>query len=146
MIKNDVGRGQSARCPAATSVTVTEWAKLAALPNPLDPVRLGLTCELAIGHEERHVGFVVAAGGGDQLWWLRWAKHLRDVAQMELCDGKDIDGQDDCLLPYRHQGPHSFDIRPIQQSSCDAPPTRSRAHRATPGWPVAPARHQRGAR
>jgi len=119
---------------------VTELDTLVALPDPVDPVRPDLTCELAIGHHDRHLGFAVAADAGNQMWWLRWAGHLRDVVQIELCDGKDTHEQDDCLLPYRHRGPHSFDIQPVQHASADTAP-HSSAHRASPRWPAAPRRH-----
>ena len=91
MIEEDVGHGDSARCPATTYLMATERDTLVELRDPLDPVRLDLTCELAIGHQDRHVGFVVGARRGNQLWWLRWASGLREVVQLKLCEGKDAD-------------------------------------------------------
>jgi len=127
MIEVDDGQRGLARCPAATDLMATERDKLVALPDPLDPVRLDLTCELADGHHDCHVGFVVGARRGNQLWWLCWASGLRDVVQLQLCDGRDTDEQDDCLLPYRHRGPHSFEIQPVRQPRQDAPPLQSSA-------------------
>jgi hypothetical protein len=112
MITDHVGHYRSARCSATTDVTVTELEKLAALPDPVDPARLHLICDLAAGHQDSHVAFVVAAHAGDQLWWLRWAERLRDVVQMELCETDESDSQDVWLLPHGHRGPHSFEIQP----------------------------------
>lgn len=142
MIEEHIGRWESPRCPATTDVTVTEWDTLVALPDAVDPVRPDLTCELAIGHEDRHVALVVAAYDGDQLWWLRWAGHRRDVVNIELCDGTDADEHDDCLLPDRHSGPHSFEIRPVHEPRDDAAPLQSRTYLACPRWPAASRRHQ----
>lgn len=132
MIEEHVSRGESARCPATTDVMVAERNALITLPDPVDPIRLDLACELAIGHEDRHVAFVVAACGGNQLWWLRWAGRIRQVVQIEPCDGRDADEQDDCLLPRRHRGPHSFEIRPVREARNDAATPRSGAYRASP--------------
>jgi hypothetical protein len=137
MIEEHNGRRESARCPATTDIMVTEREKLVALPEPVDPVQFDLMCELAIGHEDRHVAFAVAARGGNQLWWLRWAGRSRDVVEIELCDGRDADGQDECLLPYRHRGPHSFEIRTVH--------AQSGVSRASPQWPVAAPRHRQQA-
>jgi hypothetical protein len=145
MIEEYGGRCEPARCPATTEVTATEWEALAALPDPVDPALLDLTCELAAGHEDRHVAFAVAASGGNQVWWLRWAGRLRDVVRIELCDGRDADEQDDCLLPYRHSGPHSFEIRPVHGPRNDVAP-QSGPYRASPRWPAAAQRHQQAAR
>jgi hypothetical protein len=130
MIQEHIGHRQSPRCPATAYVTVTEWDKLAALPDPVDPVRLDLACELAIEHEDRHVAFVVAACEGSQLWWLRWSARNRDLVKIELCDVADADELDDCLLPYRHRGPHSFEIRPVHEA-CDHAAPHAAAYRAT---------------
>ncbi|GAA0920280.1 hypothetical protein [Virgisporangium aurantiacum] len=145
MIEEHVGRSESTRCPATTEVMMTEYKMLGALPDPVDPVRLDLTCELAIGHEGRHVGLVVAAYAGNQLWWLHWAGQHRDMVQSELCDGRDPDEHDDCLLPYRHRGAHSFEIRPVHEPSDIAAPPQSGADRASAHWPVAPRGYQREA-
>jgi hypothetical protein len=114
MFEENSGRCESARCPATTDVTATEWERLAALPYPLDSVRPDLTCELAAGHPDGHIAFAVATHGGNQLWWLRWAERQRNVVQLELCPAEEADSMDDCLLPQRHRGPHSFDIQPVQ--------------------------------
>jgi len=127
MIEEHVGRCESAPCPVTTDVTVTEWKRLAALPDPLDPVRLDLTCELAAGHQDGHVAFAVAAHAGDQLWWLHWAGRLRDVVQLELCEAELADSMDSCLLPQHHQGPHSFDIQPVQEHGDNSTPSLSTA-------------------
>src|SRR5690349_20530473 len=108
MIRSHLDRYKLARCSATTNITVTEQEALVALPDPVDPIRLDLACELAIGHDDRHVGFDVAAHGGHQAWWLRWIGRRRDAVQVDMCDGKDLDEQDDCLLPEGHRGPHSF--------------------------------------
>ncbi|GAA0927318.1 hypothetical protein Vau01_117220 [Virgisporangium aurantiacum] len=111
------GRGESAQCFATTGLTVTECDRLAALPDPVEPARLDLTCELAIGHTDHHIAFAVAAHSGNQQWWLRWNGRLRDVVHIELCDGRDADEHNDCLLPHGHDGPHSFAIRPVHKLS-----------------------------
>jgi hypothetical protein len=127
MITKQVSRCQPARCPTTTDVTVREWERLAALRDPLDPVQLGLTCELAAGHQDSHIAFAVAAFGGNQLWWLRWAERLRNVVQLELCEAEVAGSMDVCLLPLRHRGPHSFEIQPLHQPGDDSVPSLSSA-------------------
>jgi hypothetical protein len=87
----------------------------------------------------------VAAFGGNQLWWLRWAGRLRDVVQIGLCDGSDPDEQDVCLLPHRHRGPHSFEIRSVHEPRDRTVPRRSDPGRASPRGPAATRGHQREA-
>jgi len=100
------------RCGAATRLSASEFAKLTALPHPADPVLHDLGCELGSGHEGSHVAFTVSAHGGEHWWWLRWAGWLRQVVQISPCDHRQRIGPhlDDCLLPRRHPGPHSFNI------------------------------------
>jgi hypothetical protein len=127
MITKHLDRCESARCPATTDVTVGEWKRLVALRDPLDPVQLDLTCELAAGHQDSHVAFAVAAFSGNQLWWLRWAERLRDVVQLDLCEAEVAGSLDVCLLPHRHRGPHSFEIQPVQEPGGDSAPSLSSA-------------------
>ena len=115
VIIKEPGRCQSARCPATAEVTVRERERLVALRDPLDPVRLDVTCELAAGHQDSHVAFAVGAFEGDQLWWLRWAERLRAVVQLDPCEAEAAGSMDVCLLPQRHRGPHSFEIQPIHE-------------------------------
>jgi len=145
MITKYLGRRQWARCPATTDVMATECEKLVTVPDPLDPVRLDLTCELAAGHEDSHVAFAVAARGGNQLWWLRWAERLRDLVQIDLCEGEDADERDVCLLPHGHRGPHSFEIQPVQEPGEDSALRQSSAYLASAGQPAVPRRHPREA-
>jgi hypothetical protein len=71
------------------------------------------------------VAFTVAASDGDRWWWLRWDKHLRGLAEMDPCpESRSSESvEETCLLPERHPGPHSYEIRtglhPIEVSPAD---------------------------
>ena len=100
-------------CRATTILTSSELTTLTALAGTTELVSRALACELETGHESWHVAFTVAAHNGEQWWWLRWAERHRDVVQIDPCGSTRTDGPqlDDCLLPGRHPGPHSFDIQ-----------------------------------
>jgi len=121
------------RCAVTTRLTASEFATLAALPYPVGPVLRDLACELGSGHEGTHVAFTVGADNGERWWWLRWAVGSRKVVQIEPCDGRRaVDPRlDDCLLPYRHPGPHSFDIRVAGSARLIAQPASHNGHRGT---------------
>lgn len=101
------------RCGDTTRLTASECATLSALPATVDRVLRRLACELGAGHDGWHLAFTVAAHGGDQWWWLCWAERLREVVQIDPCDSTRMYGfaRDCCLLPCRHPGPHSFEVR-----------------------------------
>jgi hypothetical protein len=107
-------RPLSACCFSTTRVTATELARLIALPEIVDPVLECLACELAAGHDGSHVAFTVAAHGGDQWWWVRWAGPLHEVVQIDPCNVLQAGRPhgDCCLLPHRHRGAHSFELNP----------------------------------
>jgi hypothetical protein len=107
------------RCGASTRLDALEFASVTTLPHTVDPVLRHLVCELGFGHEGDHVAFTVAAENGEQWWWLRWRGDIREVVQIDLCDGTQAAGanDDDCLLPHLHPGPHSFDTRVTQRPS-----------------------------
>jgi hypothetical protein len=101
------------RCPTSTRLTVAESARLAALPTTVDPVNRAVLCELAAGHNGSHVAFTVAGSGGQRWWWLIWTANVRTLLEADPCDRTQQHGlqRDECLLPYHHPGPHTFDIR-----------------------------------
>ena len=100
----------SSRCGAAASVGPANMQVLLGLRHrtnaPLDRVR----CELGADHEDSHVAFVMAACGGDHWWWARWDASRREVVRSDVCDGVHQADLDDCLLPFDHTGPHSFEL------------------------------------
>jgi hypothetical protein len=101
------------RCGARTEITVSEFAMLSALPDPIEPASPRPFCELADGHEDAHVAFALASHEGVQWWWLRWGRR-HEVVGIDLCEVTESDGLDAdfCLLPGGHPGPHSFDLQP----------------------------------
>jgi hypothetical protein len=109
-------RTRKARCQAVATVGAAELASTR-LPEYAHQESGPLDCELVATHDGAHVALVAVADGGDQWWWLRWGGRLGealDVIQIEPCDAELSHGQyaDDCVLPQRHTGPHSFDLRP----------------------------------
>ena len=101
------------RCPTSTRLTVSEAARLDALPSTVDPALQPVVCELATGHVGSHVAFAVAGSVGERWWWLHWSVDLRALVEAHPCGCSQNHGphRDDCMLPRDHPGPHSFDIR-----------------------------------
>jgi hypothetical protein len=88
----------------------------------------GLVCELVAGHGGSHVALFATTDGGDRWWWLRWAGPLGDsteVLQINPCDAELPQGRyaDDCFLPDRHAGPHSFHLAPLTSPAENAMPS-----------------------
>jgi hypothetical protein len=99
-------------CDATTRLTTSEFATLSALARAVDPLLRRVTCELAAGHGGPHIAFTLAAPGGEHWWWVRWSVRLHEVVRLDPCDGEGSGPyRDCCLLPVRHPGPHSFEIR-----------------------------------
>jgi hypothetical protein len=106
-------RTEAVRCGATTGLTAIETAKLRVNCRQVPALSALLICELAAGHDGSHVAFATTADDGELWWWLCWKMQVREVRQIDLCDGRRPDGPylDDCLLPTGHPGPHSFELK-----------------------------------
>lgn len=89
------------RCPASARLTVSEAARLAALPSTVDPALQPVLCELAAGHGGSHAAFAVAGSLGERWWWLRWSADLRALVEAHPCECTQNHGphRDECMLP-----------------------------------------------
>jgi len=101
-------------CGTTTRVRAADAAGLPVSVRQDGPAWRPVDCELAAGHDGSHMAFLTAADGGERWWWLRWAPQTREVVQIDPCAVKGVDGayRDDCLLPDRHDGRHSFELQP----------------------------------
>ena len=99
-------------CGSATHVGSVDSARLPASARQDGRAWPAVDCELAAGHDGSHVAFVAAADEGEQWWWLRWSPRTREVVQIDPCAVEGVSGayRDDCLLPDRHLGPHSYEL------------------------------------
>jgi hypothetical protein len=104
---------ESRRCEARTSLTTTEAAKLRVISTDVPAPNTSLPCEIAAGHDGDHLALAAVSDGDELWWWLCWGLRVRQVRQIDLCDGRDLDDPylDDCLLPEGHPRPHSYQIR-----------------------------------
>jgi len=89
---------------------VTEVAQLRAASGNVQDDGVPLACELATGHDGSHIALAASSEGDSLWWWLCWGSRARQVRQIELCDGRDLDDPylDECLLPREHPGLHSY--------------------------------------
>ena len=103
-----------ARCGIDTEITVSQFAALSELPDPLVPVTSHLVCELAMDHEDDHVAFAVASDGGNTWWWVCWGWQRHVVVQVDPCEvtEPEVPTMEVCLFPAGHPGSHSFDLVP----------------------------------
>jgi len=101
-----------ARCGTHTEVTVTQFAALTALPDPVESITTYLVCDLELSHEGDHVAFVLASDGGDKWWWVRWGRERHDVVQIDPCEAPEpeVPAMEICLFPAGHPGSHSCDL------------------------------------
>ncbi|MEV8504532.1 hypothetical protein AB0368_06825 [Actinoplanes sp. NPDC051475] len=94
-----------------TVLTASELVVLGALDGLVEPASQdAVACELAAGHEDVHAAFVVASDGGDRWWWIRWNAMNRRLSCLQTCDRADQLTGDDCLLPQKHPGRHTFEM------------------------------------
>jgi hypothetical protein len=102
---------ESVHCTSTTKLTATEAAKLRVLSGDVPALGTTLPCEITAGHDGCHIALATLSDR-DQLWWLCWASQARDIRQIGLCDGRDLDDPylDECLLPAGHPGTHSYEI------------------------------------
>ena len=113
-------RTKKGRCQADASVGRAELLPGPEIPGDADPAGGRFGCELGAGHHGGHVALVATTHEGDHWWWLRWAGRqgaiVETVMRIDPCDAELRQGQysDDCFLPDRHPGPHSFDLLPLQ--------------------------------
>jgi hypothetical protein len=112
-----------ARCGIDTEITAAQFAALSALPDPVEPVTRRHACDLAAGHEDDHIAFVVASDGGDTWWWLCWGRQGQVVVQIDPCEvtEPELPALEICLLPAGHPGSHSFDLLPWSARNVDGP-------------------------
>jgi hypothetical protein len=102
---------ESVHCSSTTSLTTREAARLRVVSGAVPATSAPLHCEIVARHDGNHLA-LAAVSEDDQLWWwLRWGDQARDVHQIDLCDGRDLDDPylDECLLPKGHPGPHSYE-------------------------------------
>jgi hypothetical protein len=102
---------EAVRCKSTTSLTAVEAAELRGISGDAPAPGTSLVCEIAAGHDGSHTALATISDS-DQLWWLCWGDRAREVCQIPLCDGRDLDDPylDECLLPEGHSGPHSYEI------------------------------------
>jgi hypothetical protein len=113
-----IGRSQRVRCPARVSVHPAELLTSIADSDDVNLESGRLVCELAAGHNGRHVALAATGHGGDQWWWLHWigeSGETTELMQIDPCDAELPNGRygDDCFLPGAHSGPHSFHLPPL---------------------------------
>ncbi|MFJ7416612.1 hypothetical protein ACIQWZ_38310 [Streptomyces sp. NPDC098077] len=109
-------------CDARTDFKPIETLFLHQLPEPSHELVESSRCELQREHAGVHISLAQASGLDS--WWLVWAPGNaqltargqnmdRRLHKMDDCpatqDG-DPDGGDECLLPARHTGAHSFEM------------------------------------
>ncbi|MEU4689983.1 hypothetical protein [Actinoplanes sp. NPDC023714] len=102
----DRGTSTLSRCDSAAEVTDSQFSTLLAQRYRAGPPLRAVHCELASGHEGGHIAFVLAAEQGDEWWWLRWGGGRHEILPLDVCLSQS--DHDDCLLPNRHAGEHSF--------------------------------------
>ncbi|MEU4422194.1 hypothetical protein AB0F81_16330 [Actinoplanes sp. NPDC024001] len=101
---------EGTRCVAASTVANDDFAILLGLRQRAGLPPRDVRCELVAGHDGSHIAFALAAEGGDQWWWVRWAADGSEVVALEPCDTVCPAEHDDCLLPAGHAGPHSYEL------------------------------------
>ena len=100
-------------CRATTRVRSTDSARLPVSARQHGAASRRAGCELVAGHDDSHMTFVATSEGYERWWWLRWGPRAREVLQIDPCAAERTGAHpDDCLLPERHLGPHSFELRP----------------------------------
>jgi len=104
-------------CSTTTRVGAADVARLPVPAQQAARSRYLTHCELGAGHQGCHTGFLSVSDEGDRWWWLRWSPPTREVVQIDPCTAENETGtyRDDCLLPDRHSGLHSFDLRPTDE-------------------------------
>jgi len=105
-------RTEPIACGATTDVRKADAARLPVSARQEGGAWRLVDCELAAGHDGSHMAFLAAADRGERWWWLRWAPRTRDIVQVDPCAVVGVNGAfaDDCLLPDRHLGLHSFEL------------------------------------
>jgi hypothetical protein len=103
---------ESVHCTSSTNLTAGEAAQLRVFSADIPALGAALPCEITAGHDGSHIALATLSDGDQLWWWLCWASQLREIRQIDLCDGRDLDDPylDECLLPLGHPGTHSYEI------------------------------------
>jgi hypothetical protein len=111
------------RCDATTRMRSADSARLPMAARRHGSASRLVACELAAGHDGSHMTFLGTSDGYDRWWWLQWGPHAREVLTVDPCAARGSSGeyQDECLLPDRHLGSHSFNTRPSELRRIQAP-------------------------
>jgi hypothetical protein len=98
-------------CRSTTNLTATEAAKLRLISGTIAAQAAPLACEIRAGHDGSHIALATVSDGDQLWWWLCWAGQAREIRQIDLCAGRDLDDPylDECLLPEGHPGTHSYE-------------------------------------
>lgn len=119
-------------CPAQTHTRPEMVTKIKAIDGTTwDYSDLGADdwcCALIADHTGTHLAHVQTTVD-DQEWWLRWDDGATELVTEPICDDDIDEDQDDdedrtyCLLPNRHDGPHTdgemhwIGVHPAQQQA-----------------------------
>ncbi|WP_332010953.1 hypothetical protein [Streptomyces uncialis] len=106
-------------CDARTDLKPIEVLFLQQLPEPSHELVESPQCELQREHSGVHIA--LAQASGPDSWWLVWApgnaqltargRNMdRRLHEMDDCPATQGESEDECLLPARHAGAHSFEM------------------------------------